>query len=113
MTSDTSPSNRKNSDGMKAPNPVTVAAPVSPKPALSRSSENSDHDENMNPEQLVYPDHAVSQALGEDFTAFSECSSSCPLAANSEGERTAWHPGNAAKIKWGGAVYRTGGGPLG
>src|SRR5258708_26962884 len=72
----------------------SVAAPLSPKLALSRASENTDHDETMNPERLVHPDHAVSQAQGHGVAALSEGSSSGPSAANSEGsrERTAAAP---------------------
>jgi Family of unknown function (DUF5681) len=77
------------------------AAPLSPKLALARASENTGHDEKMNPE--AHPDHAVSQALGQDFAALSECSSSGPSAANSEGsrERTASAPGNCSEYKVG------------
>jgi len=81
----------------------SVAAPLSPKLALSRASENTDHDETMNPERLVHPDHAVSQAQGQGVAALSEGSSSGPSAANSEGsrERTAAAPGNCTEYKVG------------
>src|SRR5260221_4825420 len=61
--------------------------PLSPKLGLSRAIENTGHDETMNPERLVHPDQAVSQAQGQGVAALSEGSSSGPSAANSEGSR--------------------------
>ncbi len=79
------------------------AVPLSPQLALATSSENIGHDETMNPERLVRPDHAVSQAVGQDVAALSECSSSGPSAANREGSRelTASAPGNCSEYKVG------------
>jgi len=73
------------------------AAPVSPHLAPARASENTGHDEKMKPEQLVHPDVA-SQALGQDLSALSECSSSCPSATNSGGSPA---PANCSEYKVG------------
>src|SRR5260221_6562284 len=54
--------------------------PLSPKLALSRASENTDHDQTMHPERLVHPDHAVSQAHGQGLAALSGSSSSRPFS---------------------------------
>src|SRR5260221_5272635 len=79
----------------------SVAAPLSPKLALSRK--NAGHDGKMNSERLVQPDHAVSQAQGQDLAASSECSSDCPSAANSESprQRTASAPGKRSECNVG------------